>query len=241
MPNEKSELQKLFQPAEEVFNPQIESQVENTEEIPEDLKNRHIRRLETKLQAEREASIAREAKIEALTEAQKFRGETKADELDEMVTRIYGTDKPENAAATELLLKSMKGFSERAKREALEEFRAEQTQREQDVDREVKTLEGYIEQIEDQYGIDLSSTASARERRAQYVELLEKLSPKQNGEVVDYADPFETYELFASRQAPSRSKELSARGMVRSRPVENSLQEDTTFKFLREQGLLEPF
>lgn len=240
MPNEQTELQKLFKLAEEQFIPQ--TQVSEQETLSEDLKNRHIRRLETKLQAEREASIAREARIEALTEAQKFRQDTKADDLDEMVSRIYGTDKPENAAATELLLKSMKGFSERAKREALEEFRTEQMQREQEVNKEVKALESSLEQIEDQYGVDLSSTAAGRERRAQFVELLGKLSPKDgNGEIIDYADPFETYELFASKQAPNRAKELSMRGMVNSRPVNTSIQEDATVKFLKEQGLLESF
>lgn len=242
MPNEKSELQKLFQPAEEPFTPEGIAPTENAEEIPEDLKNRHVRRLESKLQKERESNIAMAARIEALSEAQKFRQDTKIDDLDEMVTRIYGTDKPENAAATELLLKSMKGFSDRAKREALEEFRSEQQKRELETQNEVATLEGYIEDIEDQYGVDLSSTASGREKRAQYVELLEKLSPKdKNGEIIDYANPLETYDLFASRQAPNRAKELSARAMVRSKQVESSIQEDATTKFLKEQGLLEPF
>lgn len=240
MPNEKTELTKLFQPAEAPFISEGQETPEK-EELPEDLKNRHIRRLEDKLQKERESNIAMSARVQALSEVDKFRGETKADELEEMVSRIYGTDKPENAAATDLLLKSMRGFSDRAKREAIEEFRSEQQAQAAQVNKEVETLEGYIEQIEDQYGIDLSSSAAGREKRAQYIELLEKLSPKQNGEVTDYADPFETYELFASRQAPNRSKELASRGMVRSRPVENSLQEEATAKFLKDQGLLEPF
>lgn len=240
MPNERTELQKLFQPAEEVFNPQQTVNSEQ-EELPEDLKNRHIRRLEAKLQSEREASIAREARLEALSEAARFRQDTGADELDEMVTRIYGTDKPENAAATDLLLKSMKGFSERAKREALEEFRAERQQEEQEVSTEVRNLESYIEQIEDTYGVDLTSTASALEKRSQYLDLLEKLSPKRGGEVIDYADPLETYELFAARQPQNRAKAYAARGMTQSRSVDSSLQEDATAKFLKEQGLLEPF
>lgn len=241
MENEQSQLQKLFKPAEEVFTPQGQQTVDDTEEIPEDIKNRHVRRQDAKIQALRKENTELAAKYAAITEASKFRKETGADELDEMVSRIYGTDKPENAAATDLLLKSMKGFSERAKREALEEFRAEQTQREQETQKEVATLEGYIEEIEDQYGVDLSSTASAREKRSQYIELLEKLSPKQNGEVVGYADPFETYELFASRQAPNRAKELSIRGMVNSRAVDTTAKGDATAKFLREQGLLETF
>lgn len=237
--NEKNKLAELFKPAEEKFVPDAVTPEE--EVLPEDLKNRHIRRLEAKLQSEREVSIAREARLEALSEAAKFRGETKADELEEMASRIYGNDKPENAAATELLLKSLKGFSERAKREAIEEFRVEQQSRESEVENEVQTLDGYIEQIEDQYGVDLSSTAAAREKRTQYFELLEKLSPKRNGEVVDYADPFETYELFASRQPQNRSRELASRGMTRSRPIDTTMKEDATAKFLKDQGLLEPF
>ena len=130
MENEQSQLQKLFKPAEEVFTPQGQQTVDDTEEIPEDIKNRHVRRQDAKIQALRKENTELAAKYAAITEASKFRKETGADELDEMVSRIYGTDKPENAAATDLLLKSMKGFSERAKREALEEFRAEQTQRE---------------------------------------------------------------------------------------------------------------
>lgn len=241
MPNESSELQKLFKPAEEVFNPQAQVPTENDEVLPDELKNRHIRRLEAKLQTEREASIAREARLEALSEAAKFRDETSPDELDAMVARIYGTDKPENAAATDLLTKAFKGYSERAERNAIEKFRAEQEQSEGAVDKEVKNLESYIEEIEDTYGVDLSSNQSARDKRSDYLTLLEKLSPKSNGEVIDYADPFETYELFASRQPQSRAKEFSQRGMANSRPVTNSIQEDATAKFLKEQGLLEPF
>ena len=241
MPNEKTELQKLFKPAEEIFNPQGQSQVDNTDDIlPDELKNRHIKRLEAKLQAEREASIAREARLDALSEAAKFRQDTGADELDQMVARIYGTDKPENAAATDLLTKAFKGYSERAKREAIEEFTQQREQEERETAREVQNIEGYIEQIEDQYGVDLSSQA-ATERREQYLNLLEKLSPKKDGEIVEFADPFETYELFASRQARNPAKEFSQRSMANSRPVNSSLQEDATAKFLREQGLLEPF
>lgn len=243
MPQEQSELQKLFKrPDNEVFGSQQESTVETQEELPEDLKNRHIRRLETKLQSEREASIAREARIEALTEAQKFRKESGVDDLDEMVARIYGTDKPENAAATELLTKAMKGYSERAKREAIEELRTELQNSRAEEQRETQAVQSYIEQIEDKYGIDFTSTAAGREKQQQFRDLWFRLSPKDSGgEVKEYADPYEVYEIFSQSQGGSRAKELSARGMVRSAPVQTSVQDDATTKYLRENGIIDPF
>lgn len=244
MPKEQTELQKLFpSPNSKEFIPSHTEVAENApEKIPEDLKNRHIRRLEDKLQKEREAGIAMASRIEALSEVGKFRQETGSpDEIESKLSRIYGTDTPEKAEATRLLLEGVRGMGERAKTEAIEQFRSEQKQRESDTQKEVAKLENYIEQIEDQYGIDLSSTSEARGRRTQYIELLEKLSPKQNGEVVDYADPFETWDIFASRQGTDRSKTLASRGMTNSRTVESSIEQDATLKFLKEQGLLEPF
>lgn len=241
MPNESSELQKLFKPAEEIFNPQVNAPADDADELPTELRNRHVRQQDRKIQELREENIALNARYETMSEAVKLRQEVAPDELDAMVARIYGTDKPENAAATDLLTKAFKGYSERAERNAIEKFRAEQEQSEGAVDKEVKNLESYIEEIEDTYGVDLSSNQSARDKRSEYLTLLEKLSPKSNGEVIDYADPFETYELFASRQPQSRAKEFSQRSMANSRPVTNSIQEDATAKFLKEQGLLEPF
>lgn len=244
MPNEQTEVQKLFKRPDEQFNLPADNAVQppEQEEIPEDLKNRHIRRLEAKLQAEREASIAREARIEALSEAQKFRQESKPDDLDSMVARIYGTDKPENAAATELLQKALRGYSDRAKEEAISTLREEFRARQQEDAREKDTVDSYIEQIEDQYGVDLSSTAAARERQAAFRDLWFRLSPKdKDGEVEAYADPHEVYEIFSQQQAPNRAQSVAARGMTRSAPVETTVQEDATTKYLRENGILDPW
>ncbi len=244
MPNEQTELQKLFKTNDGTFNPIETEQVisPENEEVPEDLKNRHIRRLEAKLQAEREASIAREARIEALSEAQKFQKDTGVDNLDEMVARIYGTDKPENLAATELLQKALKGYSDRAKEEAISTLREEFQASQREESKEVETVNSYIEQIEDNYGIDLSSTAAAKERQQEFKDLWFRLSPKdRNGDVTEYADPFEVYEIFSQRQAPNRAQTIAARGMTRSSPTETSVADDATTKYLRENGIIDPF
>ena len=240
MPNETSELNKFFTNPNEPFAPT--EQVQDTEEVPEDLKNRHVRRLEAKVQAEREANIALSARVEALSEAQKLRQETSTAGWEEKAGRIYGNDKPENAAASALLIESIKEATANAKREALEEARQEYREQHEEEDKEVNTVNSYIEQIEDQFGVDFTSSASAREKQQEFRDLWFKLSPKdQNGEVKDYADPFEVFEIFNQRTTNTRAKDFSSRGMVRSQQVESKVQDDATTKYLRENGIIDPF
>ena len=239
MPNEKSQLNEFFKSPTESFAPTIE--VPETEEVPEDLKNRHVRRLEAKLQSEREANIAMSARIDALSEAQKLREETNISSWEEKARRIYGNDKPENAAASDLLVQSIKEATESAKHEALEEARREYTERSREEEREVSTVNSYIEKIEDQFGVDFTSTPSAREKQQEFRDLWFRLFPKDsNGDVKDYADPFEVFEIFNQR-TNSRARDASSRNMVRSRTVETGVQDDATTKYLRENGIIDPF
>lgn len=240
--DEQSQLSKLFnRPDQQPFGQQEVPQ-QQEEELPEDLKNRHIRRLEAKLQAERESAIAREARITALSEAQKFREDKTVTGWEEKARRIYGTDKPENAAASELLIESIREATQSAKREALEETRRDYTQRQEEEEKEVQTVHDYIEQIEDTYGIDLTSTDAAKERQQQFRDLWFRLSPKDSrGEVTDYADPFEVYEIFKESQGANRARQFASRGMVRSQPITTTVQEDATVKYLKEHGIIEPF
>ncbi len=237
--NETSELNKFFKNPVEPFAP-IE-QVQETEEIPEDLKNRHVRRLEAKVQAEREANIALAARVEALSEVSKLRQDTSVSSWEEKARRIYGNDKPENAVASDLLVDSIREATTRAKEEALEEARREYREQAQEEEKEVQTVNSYIEQIEDQFGVDFTSSQSAREKQQEFRDLWFRLSPKDsNGEVKEYADPFEVFEIFNSRTS-NRAKDSSSRGMVRSQSVESKVSDDATTKYLRENGIIDPF
>ena len=244
MQNETSEINKLFVKDPQAFPEQsVESKVDDTgEQLPEDLRNRHVRRLEAKLQAEREANIASAARIEALSEAQKFREQSNISGWEEKARRIYGNDKPENAAASDLLVQSIREASESAKREALEEARAEYRQQSEEDTKEVNTVQNYIEKIEDQFGVDFTSTQQAQEKQREFKDLWFRLSPKDsNGDVIEYADPYEVFEIFKQRDGSSRAKDLSSRGMVRSQTVETGVQDDATTKYLKDNGILDPF
>lgn len=238
MPPEQPEIHKLFTKPNEPFAPQAE---ESQEEIPEDLKNRHIRRVEEKLQRERESNIAMAARLEALSEAQKFRENPNTASWEEKARRIYGNDKPENEAASNLLIESIREATQSAKTEALDEARKEMRSAREEEQRESQTVNSYIEQIEDNFGVDFTSTASARERQQEFRDLWFRLSPKDSaGEVKEYADPFEVFEIFNSRQS-NPAKDLASRGMVRSRPVESASQDDATLKYLRDNGIIDSF
>lgn len=215
-----------------------EAEPEKEEADGEEARNRRERRLQAKLQAERESSIALAARLEALTEAQKFTRETTPSSYEEKAKRIYGTETPEQAAATELLLASLKEAKEEAKNEALAALRAERQSEQDEVAKEEKTLDSMIEEIEDETGLTLDP-----QTQKAFFTYLEKLSPKDSqGNILAYADHHAVWEEMQSRKEKAqntRAKELASRSMTRTgASTETNLQEDVMSRYLRENGLL---
>lgn len=210
----------------------------STEEPKEDESekfNRRERRLQQKLQAERESGIALAARLEAITEAQKFRGETA--EVDETISRIYGNNTPEAAEATALLAKALGNVEKRSTEKALELFREEQRQASEAVQKEEQTLDSMIDDLEDDFGTTFDANA-----KKTFFTQLEKLSPKdRDGNIVAYADHRAVYEEMQSRKpAPNnRAKELASRSRVQSGASPSTTVEHTaTERYLIENGLI---
>lgn len=199
-------------------------------------RNRRERRLMEKLAAERESSMFLAGKLEARNEAERAVTE-EADYL-KSVERIYGTDSPEAQIATDLLKKAIVGARDDAKREALEEMRAEFQKGDTEVREAENELDGFIEDIEDTYKVSLTG---AQEKA--YFTLLEKMSPKdRDGSVKEYADPHAVWEIFSERmqkRTDTRAKDLSSRSMVQSgASTESNLQDDVSARWLRENGII---
>ena len=204
--------------------------------------NREARRAKAALQAEREANIALNARLEAMSEAQRFARETSTDNVDENLIRLYGNDEKGQLAAkiTQDLLNKTK---QEAREEALESFRDEQAKADQEVATYRNELDGMLEDIEDEYNVDLTSdTPQATRARQGFYAALQKLSPKtQDGVVTDYADPLATWEYFQSQQKPAdnRAKDLGSRSMVRSGSSGDSkLEASATERFLKDAGII---
>lgn len=202
-------------------------------------KNRHERRLMRKIAEEKQASAFLAGKLEARTEAE--RAVTEESDYLKSVERIYGTDTPEAQLATDLLKKAIVGAREDAKRMALEEVRAEQ-KRERDAEREAEnTLNGFVDDIEDTYGVTLTEG-----HQTAYFKLLQKMSPKdRSGNIVDYADPHAVWEVFQDKLKAkgtgtnNRVKDMSARSMTQSGASKDStLVDDASTRFLKENGII---
>lgn len=238
-----NELEQFAQEAENILNqplvsePETAPEEEKVEEEPEeDPKNRAERRLRERLEKERIANIELNARLSALSEAQKFR----QDETDpyEAVGKIYGTDSPETQAATELLKNALRNVEERAKSAALEEFRTERQKEQDEIRKASEKLDSFIEEIEDEHNVSFSP-----QMQKSYFSLLEKMSPKDSdGNIIEYADPHAVYEIFSEKlqkRADSKAKDLASRSMVSGNSGSQSVIEDDAAKrLLREAGII---
>lgn len=224
----------------------VEPEKEQTEKVsqitPRD--NREARRAKAALQQEREANIALNARLEAMTEAQKFARDTKDVKVDESLLTLYGSDDNGRRAAeiTQRLLDKTKAD---ARAEALELFQEEQRKAQAEVGAQEKVLDEMLEQVEDEYDVDLTSnTPQAKKARQGFLSLLEEVSPKdREGNVKDFADPVATFKLLRSQQSSSpetnRAKDLSSRSMVRTGSSGDSKLEQTAQeRFLKEAGII---
>ena len=242
-----TEVEKLFETTSEPnvmeqslnASPVVEEQpVIKDEELGEP-KRRRESRLMQRLQDEREANIAMSAKLEALSEARKLQAESEPSEYLKKVQRIYGTDSPEAQAATDLLTEALTGLETRATERALEAIREEQRLARETQRNEERTLESFVEHIEDTYNVTFTP-----EVQKAYFQLMEKLSPKDSeGNITAYADPDATWELFQERinkSKDTRAKDLASRAMSSgsSSPTDSGLQDDAARAILREAGII---
>lgn len=212
---------------------------EDPEIQPDEIKNRRHKRLEAKLEAEREANIILNARLSAIAEAKK--SQDTPDYL-ASVEKLYGTDTPEAQTATELLKNALKSVGEDAERRAVERIREEREAEKAELKKEEAVLDTMLEELEDEYSIDLTSGKSEAMRKG-FFTLLEKMSPKDSqGNVTAYADHHAVWEEYRSKIAKkpdTRAKDLAARTTIQSgASKESNLEDDSTLRYLRENNLI---
>ncbi len=80
-------------------------------------------------------------------------------------------------------------------------------------------IESSLEDLEEEYGVDLTSnTPAAKKARSEYLDLVQRLSPKDaEGNVTSYADFQATWDIYQSNRpvAPTdtRKKDLASRSI----------------------------
>lgn len=250
MPPEESVLDQLNkdfpleeEQRDEVFGDEIKKpEKEDEEVIPEDIKNRHIRRLEAKLAKERKANIELAARESARSEYAKFAEKTKDLTVDERLVALYGNDENGQRAA-KLTQSLLEDAVKRAREETLSDVDSRQKAQAEETKKYGNLIEDQLEEIEEEYKVDLSgSDERSKQIRNSFLSLVNKLSPKDaEGNIEHYADFSSTWEIFQDRMQKSnaRSKELSSRSMTRSGSQTEIKKESTVGeKWLREQGIL---
>lgn len=213
------------------------------EEVEMKLRNRKERRLAEKLQKEREANIALNARLQGISEAKRVSETTEEAEYLKLAEQIFGNATPETEQATEIFKKILKGVHLSAKDEALAEalqkIDEERTSESAAVQKEEENLDEMFEKLEDKYGVDFENDSL----RTGFLTLLEKISPKDDeGNIKEYADPEMVYEAYESLKTRSNAtaKDLSSRSMIRSGSShsEKKAEQSAVEKQLREWGIL---
>ena len=221
---------------------------EQKEEINDEdnLKNRRERRLMAKVQAEREANIALNARLQALSEAQKLRSDTTEADFLKLVEPIYGSADekgqydPRRVEATRLLKEALRGAYETAKRESKEEtlaaLREEREGELSAVAQEEENLDEGMDEVEEKYDINFSS----KKTREKYLDILEDVSPKdKEGNIIEYAfDAAARIYQSEEGKSTSRAKELASRSGQRSGSSQG-VDDQTFYNGLKELGLMD--
>jgi len=210
-----------------------------TEETDEEVKpNRRQRRLQQQLEQERQASAEVAQKLAIANEALRLAQSGSQPTIDQ-VDRIYGTDTPEAAMATQLLKGALKDVETRARESALEQFRAEQAAAAQAQAQADAQVDSILEDIEAENGGPLDPAT-----RTAFLTKLERLSPKDvNGNILQYADHYEVWDDLAATRQPvvkTKAKELAARSLNTNgaSSPNTTVAADANERFLREAGII---
>ncbi len=215
-----------------------------TEEMSQEdvlaFRRRREKRLEEKLQAERESNIAMAAKLEVITDSQAVRKEP--GQYLSAVERIYGTESPEAREATEILKAALQQVEESAVEKAYARYQ-EQTQAEtQAVQAAEVELDNFLEDIEDEFNVDLTSKEAEAQRKG-YFKLLERMSPKdRDGNITSYADHIAVWEEYQERtkkKPDNTARNLASRSMTQSGSSSDSnVMNDALTRQLMENGII---
>lgn len=188
-------------------------------------KNRAYRRLEEKYERERESAIALNERVRLLSEQVESiskRSTTEKESVDmpaEWVA-LYGSN-DDAMKAWKLQGTFLNKFKEEARDEAIKEFERREEARLSEEKQFESFIDSGLESLEDKYNVDLTSDApKARKARREFLEMVQKLSPKDaNGTITGYADFESTFEIYKAQKVETpdntRRKDIASGTMTR--------------------------
>lgn len=167
---------------------------------------------------------------------QTFRQEVREETgLPPALVKLVGDDTPEKREALKEFADYMESLPKKAQEQFLERQNEQARQIAQEDDDALNELNAGFEEIEETFGVDLSSnTIRAQEVRSSFVEYLRKISHKnEEGEVDQFADIPAAWEDFQERSRPqqaNRAKQLASRGLTRSTDTSSGIPQGKSWK-----------
>lgn len=228
LPTEDKQDADIFDEKKEVKEPVAEPE-KDEDEVDEEgkitRKNRAYRRLEEKYERERESAIALNERVRLLSEQVESIGrrsttETKSGDMPAEWVALYGSSE-DAEKAWKLQGTFLNKFKEEARDEAIREFERREEARLSEERQFESFIDSGLESLEDKYNVDLTSDApKARKARREFLEMVQKLSPKdENGTITGYADFESTFEIYKAQKVEtpdnSRRKEIASGTMTR--------------------------
>ncbi len=159
----------------------------------------------------------------------------KDEEEDDFYVRLIGNDTPEKIAFIKEAKLREERREQRAAETAYQKLLEEKQREEAEIKQVEETLYNSIEEIEENYGVDLTSKDPVvKKTRVDFLKYVEKVAPKDaNGEILYLPDmnaTFETFqELRKKASTAGRAKDLASRGTSRSGDVLSTPTQRITF------------
>ncbi len=197
---------------EEVVDEKKEEEAEEEEKIPF--------HKDPKVQRFLEKEIAKALKNVPPTVIEKTVEKTE-DEITDVLVRIIGNDTPEKQNAVKDFRRVLGSLEEKGAQRAIAQLQEQANLSSQEDLKAQQELDESFEEIEDTFGVDLSSNSVlAKKTRAEFVDYVRKVAPKdrETGEVVAFPDMVAAYEEFQdkNKRSTSRAKALASRSMTQS-------------------------
>ena len=197
----------------------VASKEDDEEAVEESVKNRQHRRLEAKLQAEREANIALNERIKVLSEVEKFSKDNP--DVDPDIAKMFDASDvgKENALRLSRKLSDIQTKAEERALARIQELRESEAK---EIEEAGDFIDTQLENLEDRFKVSFYGSKKADALRNEYLQFVENISPKDaSGEITDYADfesSFEAFQALQSKEKPdtSRQREIASRSMQRS-------------------------
>jgi len=225
----------------------VKPEKEDAEELPDDLKNRQIKRLLKRREEEKQSAIELADKVRKAHEEIEYLKKDREGGLKykERFEKVIGNDTAEKQALVSEMAKIFEQQEEELTKKVDDRQRQSREKEEAEEAKLKRDVDDMVANVEDKFDLDLTSeTDEANTRYDKFMSLVKKMSPKDaQGNLTSYADFEAVAEIFKEQESKgsslNRKKEIASRGSSTSASVDTNKSElSAQERWLKQNGIL---